>query len=581
MPYIETYWDYEINKECFKVCGEKGYVHSTDTSLSRADESIDNSLMEYFVIAYDVNVLRDVGTGKIAIYDDGEPITVYSKTTSGGVVSYTAYDFWDWNDQKTVPETIYLQLSYETEHKIQARYLANKNCLPSKSVIDTVQVETPALFSSLLEYTGDVSLDKGTSNTLSFKFTSGNTSYPSDTKTVNVYVDDELITEKEITLSSGVSTFNVTATGLLEGQHSVSAVFEGDTHNESCNCSEIISIGYLITIDEYTKFPIGNSGSITASVVDYLNNPITDYVDLCYGNTILLSSMSDEDGEVVFGYNSLNEIPPNLKVKCRGSSSEQVSVTSVIVNDIDVTFGNSSVYSMAWTAIGHTLDVDIDLDVTDTNGNPVYADGLNVQFNDGVSTKTLTVPTGAQNKLHPTIEGTGAGKRIVQVQCGGHTIILQSVFDYYQAWKASNYEYNQECEIFSHTFEELSTQYKLKVASDGGTARIGFPTHSRDWEIYFSIVSVSAVQMYFRFGNNIDSEFVGTSYLSTFKRGQKIHLVKSSSEGTVKLYVDNSLKKTFTGAVDGKYAYFGIGSGTKGTYMAFDYFRLLLTDGVE
>ena len=38
MPYIETYWDYDIKKECFKVCGEKGYVHSTDTLLSRSEE---------------------------------------------------------------------------------------------------------------------------------------------------------------------------------------------------------------------------------------------------------------------------------------------------------------------------------------------------------------------------------------------------------------------------------------------------------------------------------------------------------------------------------------------------------------
>jgi len=576
MPYIETYWDYEINKECFKVCGEKGYVHSTDTSLSRADESIDNSLMEYFVIAYDVNVLRDVGTGKIAIYDDGEPITVYSKTTSGGVVSYTAHDFWDWNDQKTVAETVYLQLSYEAEHKIQARYLANKNCLPSKSVIDTVQLETPALFGSTLEYTGDTSFNEGASPSLAFKFTSNNTSYQSDTKTVKVYLDDELISTEEVTLSSGIGTFSVTVDDLDAGQYGISAVFEGDTHNESCNCNELISVGYIITVTDYTGFPIGNDGSLTATVMDYLGNSVDDetvsWVDT---NNNVIKSNSANEGVFTVDYSNIT-IPGYSRIKYGGSVSELIHITPVVVNDITVN------PSQAWVAYGETIDVDIELDITDTYGNQLHADGLNVQFNDGVTTSTLSIPMGAHhdpNIIHTSIEGAGIGDRLLSASIIGRSFSCY-IDDYWQMWHSGSYEYNQEYKIFSQTFQELSTQYKLKVATDGGTARIGLPTHSRDWELRFLIESVSSSQMYFRFGNQINGEFVGGSYLGTFKRSQVIRIVQSYEDGTVKLYINNSLKKVFTGQVGGNYAYFGIGSGTEGTYMAFDYLNFKLKNTV-
>lgn len=578
MPYIETYWDYDIKKECFKVCGEKGYVHSTDTLLSRSEEEIDNSLMDYFYIAYDVNVLRDRSSAKVVFYNNNEAVDVYSKDIIGGIPTYTPSQFLDWSEN-TDTQTVYLQLAYDVEHNVQAKYLANKECLPSKSIMDSFSIPTPPLFNSSIELLSDTLVFGETSFYLHFKFISNNTNYPSDTKRIAFVRDGELIRATNITLVEGEAEFNIYLSDLSAGLHTISVVFNGDEHNERTSYTAQFSVGYNISISDYTKYPFlrSSNGHLNATVLDYFGNPVSNAVNIhlkSEGSTILTRNASE--GEVYFPYSSLNTIPNSLYVECGNSISDMVYITPINVNGLVIEPAD------AWTAKDKETNVSITADISDSEGNPIHAEGVEVYTN--FTDEPIPIPFDEDNTAPNVVEtifvGTGEGNRTLYASVGSMNAGL-AFNDYIQYWINANTAYNKDYTIGNGTFQELSSRFTMKVPSNGGNTQIYFPYYEgRNYEVSMKVVSASARDINFRYGERYNSgDYDGNYYPTTFKANQTIRLVRNDTHLT--LYIGSGGYKQRVSLSDRGRLYIGISSNQKGNFLSFTNFKYFLQPAVE
>lgn len=261
MPYIETYYDYEIKRECFRVSDSASYVHTTDTILKLV--STTQSVINYFTATFSLDVIRNLGNGSVAIYDNGNLLRLVT-----------------FNENTSRITNLTLNLNYNTVHNIEARYLGNEECLPSKSMVIPINMEIPETFNTHLTFIDVPSngvIDNPPSNqTVKLKLTDNNNQAISSA-TIKAYVDEETTPVTLTTNSSGVATLTGGTDWTADfGTHTFKAVYETTSSHFGVEAELELYLGYSATLTPtQSKYIVGQVPSFVVETKRYNDTPIS------------------------------------------------------------------------------------------------------------------------------------------------------------------------------------------------------------------------------------------------------------------------------------------------------------------
>lgn len=265
MSKISTIYDKKVGK-CLIVRGSEAYAHTTDVLMEVGTITKDHT--DSFKATFILNVLRDVGSSQIAIYDNDELIKIV-----------------DWSDNQSSAIEIGtngddIRFSYNVNHNIYAKYLGNKECLPSRSKTFVLNEEIPSnLFTSI---------SFGESPTTSFLST---VTIPvtlvadnSSTQTLKYYIDGDTTNKQSISVTPNVAS-NIVIDDLDNGLHTINVEFE-ETLNLAESYNEIrISKGAIVNVSSPSILTHYQSEfDLSFAVEDFFGNDITqEYtLDLSY-----------------------------------------------------------------------------------------------------------------------------------------------------------------------------------------------------------------------------------------------------------------------------------------------------------
>lgn len=266
MPYIETYYDYEIHRECFRVSDTASYTHSTDTILNLSNTA--STVTTYFVATFSLDVIRNVGDSKVAIYDNDTLLQII-----------------DFNENTAKITNLTLNLNYNVEHNIEARYLGNDECLPSKSRIVPVLLEVPESFITKLSFTnlpnGNAILNPSAYEEFDLLLTD-NDDNPIEGATIKLYVDDPDEGSRWDTVSTDENgMYNIYSIRDWDsshfGVHKFKAVYEPTPYHFGTEAEIEIYVGYIATLTPTkSKYIVGQTPSFEIETRRYDEAPVSN-----------------------------------------------------------------------------------------------------------------------------------------------------------------------------------------------------------------------------------------------------------------------------------------------------------------
>lgn len=277
MAHISTAWDYDLKEEVFRLTGDKGYLHKTQISIKELSRKTGyDDLLAYCLVEFEVSVNQDVGNSYIVIYDNGKAIPF--------IISNTEYTQYTWTDS-TTKKTVKVKLGYDVQHNITAKYMGNKNGLPSVSVNVPIFEALPNKYKAELSSTlADLQFNTSTVE-IPIKLTSlGEDGFLNTVdKEVNVYEHDRWKASAQLHAVQGDTEVEgtITITGMDDGIHDLYFLFDGDDDNAYCEMYLKIKVGYKL---EFTSYPSAtvhcvsnlydNWNVVKVRVSDWSGNPI-------------------------------------------------------------------------------------------------------------------------------------------------------------------------------------------------------------------------------------------------------------------------------------------------------------------
>ena len=577
--YITTEYDYELQAEVYKISGDKGYAHTTDTVLKELEDTRDTSLLDYFTVDLCVNVIRDIGESKVVFYDNGEPIPFYDNDTK--------YEMLDWS-VSTGETTTTIKLGYDIEHNIYARYMGNKKGLPSKSPSISIFEEVPPLFTTTLTKENNVvQYDKETTITIPITFTSGQVSSSAHNKTIKILDNNELVGTSTITLPADTlsATDNIEIQGgLSAGLHHISLVFDGDEYNGSANLNFDISVGYKLTITEMPSTLVqGATNTTKCLLADYFDTPIpnvnvygVDYYETVnpQGKIVETEEISpvpvqtDSNGIATFtNYNftkrfAVAYIYNDKTYRSAKRTPSKVRIDSLTISCEDEVIGKD-----------YTTTIEVYADYTVIWGKSMVILGVPCTLSDGTDTYTSTFNGNGYATFQYT--GTGAGEVTLTADAGQYsaspTLTLPDVMQYWNAGGQSIHELHW---VITPRFQVLSNAYHLESVSNGGVACIGDGSQlTDDWDLEFKVVSASpTISMlgfgtWYRTSGNTESTMFSNLGTVQLQSGNIVKVTHRDEDYTV--YINGAEQDVHTSSeLVGGVSIFV--SGASGTFLNFD-----------
>ena len=571
MVLLTEYYDYELKKTAYKLSGEKGYAKNTTTSLELV--SITDTNLNYCTATFKVNVIGDRATSQIIIYDNGTLIPVYYNNTE--------YRYLEWSNQNTNPLQIQIRLTYDTNHKLQAHYLANHRCLQSKSKpIDvfrdlplTAQTEISLSFNNANRiYTA--SANPIITATLSILDSSENPN-ANRNQTITFLVDG---TTKgtATTDNSGVASY--TLNNVSVGYHTVTARYGGSEYLFGTETSTELSKGYQVKILENPRIVLNNDDvTVTASLTDFFDNPINN-TSLTFAKTngshtsLSTTGTTDSDGIATLTMDS-------AKYTTYATLSNNVYTIPYVIRY------SASEYSediTTYDAINMTIDltdkeyISANKQITEISGlvspsrNNTFPVDVTIETN-GI---TETVKTDNNGAFTYNYNGTGVGDTIItaSINSASDTLELEDMIQY---WKANNKSYNKKYKWIIGEFRELTTGFKLALPkNNSGEANLGIgdgTSFDSDYEISFKVIATNNLEQIGikQWERGDPNSFYGhTDTDTTVANGDVIKAVNEN--GTMTTYKNGEIIST--GESTNLYPVIWL-EGGKGGYVLFDEFK--------
>ncbi len=516
---IETFWDYSLQKEVFRVSGSKGYTKTTSTDLKLGD--FDGTRIEYGIQTFYVQTVGNKGDSYIVFYANDQLIS--NLYVNGETVDKIPVSEGDGQITVSIP------VFYEIEYKIQAKFLANDDCLGSKSRIIELEKEIPTGLTATLSRNNDSTINytPNTSFSLPIKFESGQTLSGGQTKTVKVYDNDVLKDTLSITVpnNSTVGTASVSfANGLDEGLHTIMCVFEGDEHNFRSELSFDISVGYNIVLDvpEY----VINDGDVVieAHISDYLSNPVEGaFIDITESSGLVIvydeSDGTDAQGSETITFTSSefsSTVGFDTLFGCRvGINHHNYYITHLMVSQYDtsvVLVTDRDVVSNGYNA---TLTAQVIGDVK----------ALPVTFSGGdIDTTVMANQNGVAFVYYNGNGERGLTDFTASIQGANDTIQIEDVVQYWNT--LDNIAWNVNYKEQTATVSVLNRGYKIEThATSHRGLYIPYITDKSGLETYtsFDIVAKTAnLSMPTQYLDN--GEYVSDNTDIPINQGDKVHI---------------------------------------------------------
>ena len=260
MPYLETYYDYDIHRECFRVSDSASYVHTTDTILKLVDTEM--NVINYFTATFSLDVIRNLGDGQVAIYDNEDLIELVN-----------------FNENTSKITDLTLDLNYDVPHNIVARYLGNDECLSSKSMSISLSRSVPVGFDTTLEFL-DLPEDGVISNPQSQSLTlwlRDNEGLPIEGATLLIYINDDepfsITTDSE---GQGI-LYAVQHLPTTFGIHNLKARFDTTSHHFGSEIETTLYVGYQVTMTPtLSKYIVGQTPHFAIEAITFNDAPIVN-----------------------------------------------------------------------------------------------------------------------------------------------------------------------------------------------------------------------------------------------------------------------------------------------------------------
>lgn len=283
MVQLNTTYDKQLKEKIFVLKGDEGYARTTDVIATLITDFSDyDTHISTCHVGLEIEVLREFGDSQLHIYVDGEVTTIpWSHENMATIIDST----WNergvyWENGKLIigKQQIYPSLIetgiyclYDVEHTIKVKYDGNKQCLGSSDTI-VFTVPMPDTFKSTLTFTSPSQRYAPTTeiNDIEISFIGEHSSL--EEKTVSIYLDSTFYDTVSLRPNDTSETLNLT--GLTDGLHTITALFDGDDEFYASQTEYQISIGYNIVNLDYSPYIIqGNSGYLSCTVLDYFNEP--------------------------------------------------------------------------------------------------------------------------------------------------------------------------------------------------------------------------------------------------------------------------------------------------------------------
>lgn len=315
MVQLNTTYDRQLKEKIFVLKGDEGYARTTDVIATLITDFSDyDTHISTCHVGLEIEVLREFGDSHLHVYVDGEVTTIpWSHENMDTIIDST----WNergvyWENGKLIigKQQIYPSLIetgiyclYDVEHTIKVKYDGNKQCLGSSDTI-VFTVPMPNSFKSTLTFTSQSQRYAPTTeiNDISVAFSGEHSSL--EEKSVSIYVDG--VYNDSVNLRPNDSSETLELTGLTEGLHTLTAVFDGDDEFYASQTEYQISIGYNIVNLDYSPYIIqGDSGYLSCTVLDYFNEPfeglglaVTEYIEDWGWETISQTFNTDGEGSI-------------------------------------------------------------------------------------------------------------------------------------------------------------------------------------------------------------------------------------------------------------------------------------------
>ena len=432
MVNLDVGYDYTIHKRYYIVKGDVGYTKTTDIVLNQQSTIIDSTI-DYCTVTFTVDVKGDRGSSDIVFYDNGLPIKV--------IYNGNEVEKLSWNSNIVNPATITMQLSYDTEHNIIARYLGNNSCLASKSRNFNIYRDRPSHYLSEIIFSSITSFATGA--TVSITGTLSADSHYSS-QDIKIYVDEELAS----TVQTGNNgSFTYTNSELEDGIHNIRAVFEGNSYVSYTEQSIAISVGYIMTVD-YDSVWINGIGSITATIKDYLGNPVEDGVVVsCALTGVETLTATTEDGVAVLtNDDSQIVVIPPLQVTSSLSDSDEFSPRCVYVDSLNFSADETI------TSTNRTVVLSLSAEGVDLQENPISLEGAKVYLSNATQEYVQLNSNGSATAYY---QGQSRGDMELTATLGDITESI-NIEDVLQYWNAGGVSYNKEYNIIQGRVMELT-----------------------------------------------------------------------------------------------------------------------------
>ena len=508
---LYTYYDKELKAQAFMLKSSEGYSRTTDTKLSIDESLIDTSSVYYYTVPVTVDVLRDVDSefdvARLEVYDNDELL----KTIE-----------WDSNTPDELKSFI-ISLDYDVEHNIIAKYTGNRKSLPSHSMLWSHSEVTPAIFISDLKLTSNKQLNVGES-TITGLLSYGDNS-PINNATVKVIIDDDA--ENPITVLTNNGVFSFTSSFDI-GLHNLRFEFDGGDDCSSASLTESISVGYNVSIEDYTRVWANNLGSVKVNVSDWfglpINNLSVELYDIMSQNTIV-TGLTNSDGDVVLSNNNkLVSVFNELIVKCGDISSDVININSIGVDSLDVT-GDSICADGIHTpyTVSAVLSEDVDGLIVDL----VNTTSSTVELVDGVGTVYY--------------DGTGVGETNITASVGGLTkkVDITDTIMYWNTTKQYNYSYYP----LKGTMSKQNGGFRIEPKLNEDIVMIGLGNLSSifdfDYELSFDVLASNANQI--TYGNCDGTGWFEKQYLDKVELKSNDKVVFLNKGNTCQFKVNDNI----------------------------------------
>lgn len=282
MSKVTTTYDNTLKEKIFIIKGEEGYARSTDCVLTELytnggerqpdwNTSLDNMKLEFRI-----DVLRDVGASQVVLYDNDTTIGVYDFDINTHSIDLK-YEGGDEDNR--------IELAYDVEHHLYAKYMGNKQCLKSQSQSYHLFEPMPDAFKCELSFldandrvmNGGTNSDYDMGDTIEFKVKLEADDYITG-NTIEVYDGNTLVGEyttdaNGLTELIQIETYDSETYTHFSGLKKLSAKFNGTQYLEAKLVSTNVSVGYTVSVIEYPQYVVNSEPSqVIAEVESYNGN---------------------------------------------------------------------------------------------------------------------------------------------------------------------------------------------------------------------------------------------------------------------------------------------------------------------